>query len=801
MFMTNYELVYGKRKFSSNCSNTSVPTEYHSAPVTQSETSDTVESSKTGFMQNAVGFMKSDDTKQKLGSLAGKLKNAAGVAAGAASGLAKSAVETAKSEETAAKIASLKEKAQSVAGGISTSVSGLGNKASEAIASRKSNSVNNEIDISETDTTHTKEYFEDAVQEESVYTDDYSEIESQDNYVSDEEYEADEYIEEYEEASDETEEEIPVYNEAPKEVYHSQTVYTKTHDNTYSNTYDQANSAPTQEKSNKKPVIVGIAAGLGVCAVFAGGLFGGMYLMKNKNDTPNNDNVIAENTTEASTTEVPTEKVTEEITTEAPTEEKTEAPVDIPEAEIIFRDIYYDEESIYSAYLNIVNGMDFTIPMRGFLADMNDDGINELILPENGQYTIYYYSEENIKSYSFGNYMALDNFVMYKVDGDNGNKYIYYRDNYSYKSLQGYFSLDKENQLNISIDYPYEDTSYFADWKIIYNNSEGFAKGFESVDTFYAQPDDCHSALLASFSHYNLDISDNSNYSKINGLYYDELVDMLKVNEVQSSQPSFSSDINDYPLYFERLQLIAQNAGSDNYDYGSGLSIAYTYYDTQFGYSLQDLNSDGIPELITTAGEMGDGASSVAEIYAISNNQLVMLCQTWDRLWYYMCENNVVASTGMGNGSGGVTYDKYTGGSELETIDSYSWEYIDGAENYYINGNRVSDDEIHQLENKYKSITIDTTPLPNISSSANIVTPCTIYGQIHAPDGGPINGYATSYIVEGGEYSCQRVDLMNNWHVTAVNSFTKNGVTWYELYDTDDGDYYGWLDEDHIKFY
>ena len=42
---------------------------------------------------------------------------------------------------------------------------------------------------------------------------------------------------------------------------------------------------------------------------------------------------------------------------------------------------------------------------------------------------------------------------------------------------------------------------------------------------------------------------------------------------------------------------------------------------------------------------------------------------------------------------------------------------------------------------------------------------------------------------------------MDNWHVTAVSSYTKNGITWYELYDTDDGDYYGWLDEDHIDFY
>ena len=87
-----------------------------------------------------------------------------------------------------------------------------------------------------------------------------------------------------------------------------------------------------------------------------------------------------------------------------------------------------------------------------------------------------------------------------------------------------------------------------------------------------------------------------------------------------------------------------------------------------------------------------------------------------------------------------------------------------------------------------------------VAIPASSVTACTKYGQIYAPDG-KINGYASSYIVDGGAMSKIRTDLTNNWHVTAVNYFTKNGTTWYELYDTDDGDYYGWVDEGHITFY
>lgn len=86
-------------------------------------------------------------------------------------------------------------------------------------------------------------------------------------------------------------------------------------------------------------------------------------------------------------------------------------------------------------------------------------------------------------------------------------------------------------------------------------------------------------------------------------------------------------------------------------------------------------------------------------------------------------------------------------------------------------------------------------------SQEGVITKCTKYGQINVPTGGPINGYAKSFIIDGGQMACVRHDLMDKWHVTAVNYYIKNGVTWYELYDTDDGDYYGWLDEAHITFY
>lgn len=683
MFMTNYELVYGKRKFSSDASNTSVPAEYHSTPVIQSEESVIAESSKAGFMQSAVGFMKSDDTKQRLGSLAGKLKNAAGVAAGATSGLAKSAVETAKSEETATKLASLKEKAQSAAGGISASVSGLGNKASEAIASRK-HSARDEIAFSETDMTHTEEYLENTVQEEPVYTDDFSETSSQENYAPNEEYEADEYIEEYENASIETEEEIPVYNEAPKETYHSQTVYTKTHDNTYSNIYDQTTTATTQEKSNKKPVIIGIAAGLGVCAVFAGGLFGGMYLMKNKNDTPNNDNVIAESTTEASTTEKPTEKVTEEVKTEALTEEKTG-----PQTTVTLLPYEEYEEAAMSALDEFMDSYFGDIVSYG-LVDVSGEGVPELIIDYEteaasassiyifngsdygepirlGEGAEICFSEHLIEAYGYGEAVV---------------RYVYGIDNYG--------------ELILKDEIREEYTGY--NWVYTLNGRN----------------------------------ITNTDYDEINRVYDSMEWEYVCVNEYkrkntesQNSQTSFSSDINYYPLYLERLQWIATliNQRSEwSVFVNNDLSISYSSVDPSealsvFGYILQDMNNDGVAELII--GQQND--SDIIEMYTIDNNQLITLCQTQERIYCTLCENNIISISGsMGASGGGTSFNTYNGGNKLEEIANVGYEYPETGEPlFYLNGNQVSENEVDNITNSYKTITLNVTPLSSISSSGN----------------------------------------------------------------------------------
>ena len=353
--MTNYELVYGKQKTNSSSQNTPSPAEYKTVSSSTAEIDSPIPEQQHNAMQDAVGFIKSDNTKQKLGALSSKLKNVAEAAASTASGLAKSAVGTAKSEETSSKIVSFKEKAQSAVGGIGSSVSGVGNKASELLTSHKNNGV------TESDALVSDNYNEDTI-----------------NKVSN----------------------IPIFQEEP---YHSQTKQTY-------------NYSPTNENSSKKPIIIGIIAGLSVCAVFTAGLLGGQHLMKNNknNNTPPDNNDIPVQVTDSQQTEKPdtttvvqtttvpvTEKISEEANNKITTEEKTQAPT---------VQTVIDKNAIKTAYIDKLTEFTKTEDYDPYnhiskyaLYDINNDGIEELII----QYATMVGNAEKLYQYQNEEYVEI----------------------------------------------------------------------------------------------------------------------------------------------------------------------------------------------------------------------------------------------------------------------------------------------------------------------------------------------------------------------------------------------------------
>lgn len=134
-------------------------------------------------------------------------------------------------------------------------------------------------------------------------------------------------------------------------------------------------------------------------------------------------------------------------------------------------------------------------------------------------------------------------------------------------------------------------------------------------------------------------------------------------------------------------------------------------------------------------------------------------------------------------------------GSKVE-IYGYNdtWYYVsynEGNINYY---GYASRDYITETER----INVGAGPA---DQSNNTITSCNRFGTIYSADGSKVDGLTKSYLIDGGAATYERHDLTNGWHIKAVNVYYDGSKYWYELYDADDGDYYGWVDVAHISFY
>lgn len=228
-----------------------------------------------------------------------------------------------------------------------------------------------------------------------------------------------------------------------------------------------------------------------------------------------------------------------------------------------------------------------------------------------------------------------------------------------------------------------------------------------------------------------------------------------------------SSDINNYPQYIQVIK--------------NGMNSGY-YTESSASYGLYDLNADGIPELIINTAPYG--------IYAMDGNNCVELQSSFTATRspsLSLTDKGFIKTTFViPPGEAAVSYWKYFGGSQLAMQD-------DGGDASHF-GNDIA---------------LELTPVSSIAGitdngdnqGASKITPFEKYGTIYSPAGYKVKGYAKSYLIDGGAESYVRQDLTDGWHIKAVNSYSTDAAEWYELYDADDGDYYGWVSNHNISFY
>ena len=164
---------------------------------------------------------------------------------------------------------------------------------------------------------------------------------------------------------------------------------------------------------------------------------------------------------------------------------------------------------------------------------------------------------------------------------------------------------------------------------------------------------------------------------------------------------------------------------------------------------------------------------------------------------------------------GRTVYLVVAGDYSSYSYTSYCYD-VDGSTYLLQNGNSSADKiEITAFSGGVKKVVVEVTPY-NIDGWAGDtvsatyipgndravkVTSCTKYGTIYSPSGSKVDGLTRSYLIDGGAASYERHDLTHGWHITAVNQYYDGSTYWYELYDSDDGDYYGWVASYNISFY
>ncbi|MDD6946630.1 MAG: hypothetical protein SPI20_06380, partial [Ruminococcus callidus] len=84
-----------------------------------------------------------------------------------------------------------------------------------------------------------------------------------------------------------------------------------------------------------------------------------------------------------------------------------------------------------------------------------------------------------------------------------------------------------------------------------------------------------------------------------------------------------------------------------------------------------------------------------------------------------------------------------------------------------------------------------------LTVAANDITSHPAKGEV---SGNGVYGYTTDYVCNGGPMQEEHA-VQNGWHITAKNTYYAYGILWYQCWDTDDGDYYGWIDGNYLSFY
>ena len=127
------------------------------------------------------------------------------------------------------------------------------------------------------------------------------------------------------------------------------------------------------------------------------------------------------------------------------------------------------------------------------------------------------------------------------------------------------------------------------------------------------------------------------------------------------------------------------------------------------------------------------------------------------------------------------------------TVTLYKYDYSESVEE------KIDPDEINHKYTWIMEAEAENNSDKTGEQTPEKVTPektdGTENGMILARGRDDVYGYTSAYVLENGEKETQW-KIEGDWFVRVTRTCTSHGKKWYECYDVDDGDYYGWISED-----
>lgn len=208
-----------------------------------------------------------------------------------------------------------------------------------------------------------------------------------------------------------------------------------------------------------------------------------------------------------------------------------------------------------------------------------------------------------------------------------------------------------------------------------------------------------------------------------------------------------------------------------------------TYDNSDYGYALIDLNSDGTQELLISSGENDEGIPMLQAVYAINNGKLNQLWISDLRTYGQLCKDNYIyASYIYGQGHGIFIY-KYSSGGRLEEVESIEYNASTGRDKALHNGREVSQSEAEKILAKYNAKKFKTKQLKFEEKTPEVTEPDTstlnntelgrMYNEFYIYS---LHGYISGGYIE--DYNGDGVDDLVFWAANAgyVVAYYKNGA-------------------------